>query len=208
MKGDRRRRETPRKRTGRGRGGGQGRGTGNRVNGTKGTGVTASLDTEFCQRGGGRVGTRKKNLSASPPPAPPAGAGAGHAAPGKDGCRLPYPQTSTHTLARVPAPPGRAPARGRGGPRPGGGDAPSCLYVTRHRHPALRRGDQRSGAAPQAPRGWGCGRPAPRSERSPPFPQVELVPDRDPDNDGTKISVSVTGTGDRGRVCLSAARQA
>lgn len=30
--------------------------------------------------------------------------------------------------------------------------------------------------------------------------QVELLPDRDPDNDGTKISVSVTGTSDRGRM--------
>lgn len=30
--------------------------------------------------------------------------------------------------------------------------------------------------------------------------QVELLPDRDPDNDGTKISVSITGTRDRGRM--------
>lgn len=51
-------------------------------------------------------------------------------------------------------------------------------------------------------------RRGPESEHRLLLPQVELVPDRDPDNDGTKISVSITATGDRGRVPLSAARQA
>lgn len=51
-------------------------------------------------------------------------------------------------------------------------------------------------------------RRGPESEHRLLLPQVELVPDRDPDNDGTKISVSITATGDRGRAPLSAARQA
>lgn len=36
-----------------------------------------------------------------------------------------------------------------------------------------------------------------------PVPQVELLPDRDPDSDGTKISVSITA-GDRGRARVPA----
>lgn len=38
--------------------------------------------------------------------------------------------------------------------------------------------------------------------------QVELLPDRDPDNDGTKISVSVIGTRDRGGSYIKMAKKA
>lgn len=66
---------------------------------------------------------------------------------------------------------------------------------------------QRSGAYHRRrglPSLWSRGPESGQSLSCSPVPQVELLPDRDPDSDRTKISVSITA-GDRGRARVPAA---
>lgn len=164
--------------------------------------------TQSSKRGGGliRAGGKKERKKRESCRDPREGTQAG---PRR---RIPSPQTcagarapwrpgaaGTHLPARAARQrPRAAPCPRRAGPRP-------RLLRTAPAETVPRTG--RAGSAP--PRsGSGRGPWGPESECRLLLPQAELVPDRDPDNDGTKISVSITATGDRGRVPLSAARQA